>query len=186
MATHDQFDQLAERLRKLSMDNTASSESIEKIMDMTLEELSQCPIDFGKAHLGKLYRDMTSDTKYLAWFAETYKHSQKIGHIRFLRFIELHLNKIEGQMAQAGPKSRAKAKGAPKQQSRPPVADLPHDPWHPPSDEEELMGQPWEPVRAPTMEEEKIVMMRERMGEMENVSQQILSHLNPGQPTSSR
>jgi hypothetical protein len=36
------------------------------------------------------------------------------------------------------------------------------------------------------MEEEKIVMMRERMGEMENVLQQILSHLNPGQPTSSR
>ena len=186
MATHDQFDQLAERLRKLSMDNTASSESIEKIMDMTLEELSQCPIDFGKAHLGKLYRDMTSDTKYLAWFAETYKHSQKIGHIRFLRFIEMHINQIEGQMAQAGPKSRAKAKGAPKQQSRPPGADLPHDPWHPPSDEEELMSQTWEPVRAPTMEEEEIVMMRERMGEMENVLQQILSHLNPSQLNSSR
>jgi len=186
MATHDQFDQLAERLRKLSMDNTASSESVEKIMDMTLEELSQSPIDFGKAHLGKLYRDLASDTKYLTWFAETYKHSQKIDHIRFLRFIELHLNKIEGQMAQANPKSRAKAKGAPKQQSRPPVADLPDDPWNPPSDEEELMGHPWEPVRAPAMVEEEMVMMRERMGEMENVLQQILSHLNPGQPTSSR
>ena len=188
MTSHDQFDHLADRLRKMTIENTASSEMIEQIMAMPLEDLRKYPIDFGRAHLGKLYGEMVKDTKYLAWFAETYKHSQKISHIRFLRFIELYLNEIEGQFHHTQPKSRAKAKAkaTSKGQTSELKVNLPHDPWHPSSDEDvEAMSSTWEPVRASPEIEEEMTMMRDRMGEMENMMKQVLSLLSPNVPAPS-
>ena len=114
---------------------------------MNLEELRECRIEFGKAHLNKSFEKMLGEKKYMAWFAENYRHSQKICHMKFLRFIELHLDHVEGQMNQAHSKAKAKAKAhsqaIPCVRDRP---DVPHDPRHPSSDEEEIEGSPWEPV----------------------------------------
>ena len=77
MADSKQFDALAGRLRKMSLTDADSPEALEAVMKMTLSELSQCPIDFGKTHLGKKFKDMVGETKYLTWFAETYKHSKR-------------------------------------------------------------------------------------------------------------
>ena len=179
MADSKQFDALAGRLRKMSLTDADSPEALEAVMKMTLSELSQCPIDFGKTHLGKKFKDMVGETKYLTWFAETYKHSKKLSHVRFLRFIQLHLDQIDEQMNHAAPKSAAKAKGAPKSMNRPPVPEMPLDPWHhPSSEEEEMVEAPWESVNPNSVNDEEVAMMRNRMGEMESVLQQILSHLN--------
>ena len=183
MATDNQFDALADRLRKMSLDAAPSQQEMDKVMKMSLTELSQCPIDFGKAHLGKRYQEMVSESKYLTWFAETYKNSKKLSHIRFLRFIQLHVDQMEALMETAQPKSKAKAKGAPRKERSALEQTVPHDPWHPSSEEEEeeIMSTPWEPVHGPSMESEEMVMMRERMGEMENTMQQILRHLTGNQ-----
>jgi len=179
MSTGGQFDQLADRLRRLQLDNQASSEAVEQVMEMSLEELRECRIEFGKAHMNKLFKEMVNEDRYLTWFAENYRHSQKICHMKFLRFIELHLDDVENQKNQTRPKSHAKAKAKPKASNHatPHARDhpeLPHDPWHPSSDEE-IESMPWEPV----VHAEEINHMNERMTEMESVLQQILSHLNP-------
>ena len=177
MADSSQFDQLANRLRRLSLDGPANQDAIGQIMEMNLEELQECRIDFGKAHLNKQFKEMTGELKYLTWFAETYGSSQKISHVKFLRFIELHLNKIENQMnhasskAKAKPKAKAMGTNVPRAQDRP---EIPHDPWHPSSDEEELESVPWEPVT----HGEEMNQMNNRMSEMESALQQILNHLN--------
>eukprot|EP00435_Cladocopium_sp_Y103_P069145 s990_g32.t1 len=169
MASSGQFDQLADRLRRMSLDNQASSEAVEQVMEMSLEELKECRIDFGKAHLNKKYQDMVGETRYLTWFAETYRHSQKICHMKFLRFIQLHLDQMEGQMHQARSKTKAKAKTVSRPRDHP---ELPHDPWNPSSDEE--IEIPWEPVT----NSEEVTRLTERMTEMEGMLQQILGHLS--------
>lgn len=179
MSTGGQFDQLADRLRRLQLDNQASSEAVEQVMEMSLEELRECRIEFGKAHMNKPFKEMVKEDRYLTWFAETYRHSQKICHMKFLRFIELHLDDVESQKNQTRPKSQAKAKAKPKASNHaaPHARDhpeLPPDPWHPSSDEE-IGSASWEPVA----HAEEINHMNERMTEMESVLQQILSHLNP-------
>ena len=128
MSSAGQFDQLADRLRRLTLDSQAGSEAVEQVMAMTLPELQECRIDFGKAHLNKTFREMTGETRYMAWFAETYRHSQKICHMKFLRFIELHLDEMEEQMKQARPKSKSKAKAAPVASRVSDHPEIPHDP----------------------------------------------------------
>ena len=82
------FDQLADRLRRLSVNESASTEEASQIMPMTLEELKMCPMNFAKAHAGKLFKDMVKETRYMTWFAETYRSSQKPAHMKFLMFIQ--------------------------------------------------------------------------------------------------
>eukprot|EP00435_Cladocopium_sp_Y103_P049524 s1072_g15.t1 len=96
--------------------------------------------------------------------------------MKFLRFIELHLDEMENQMKQARPKSKSKAKAAPRAPRASDHPEMPHehDPWNPSSDEEITT---WEPVT----NTEEMGHMQERLSEMEGVLQQILSHLNqPG------
>ena len=74
-------------------------------------------VDFGKAHRGKSYQDMTKDPRYLAWFAEPYRGSRKPHHARFLRFIELHVEKLEaekGRKTTSAPATQREAKAKPK------------------------------------------------------------------------
>ena len=70
-----QFDQLADRLRRLSL-SERDSESLPQIMSMTLAELENETIKFGKAHCGKTYASMVTEHRYMTWFAETYKESR--------------------------------------------------------------------------------------------------------------
>jgi hypothetical protein len=52
MASSQSFDQLADRLRRLSLNEGANQETINEIKNMKLEDLKGCVIDFGKAHVG--------------------------------------------------------------------------------------------------------------------------------------
>ena len=78
---------------------------------MTLVELRQEKVTFGKAHLGKTFEDLARDTKYLTWFTETFRHSRKVEHVKLLRFVQLHLEQLEmGGPPVATTTLRAKAK----------------------------------------------------------------------------
>ena len=65
MSTGGQFDQLADRLRRLQLDNQASSEAVEQVMEMSLEELRECRIEFGKAYMNKPFKEMVKEDRYL-------------------------------------------------------------------------------------------------------------------------
>ena len=184
MASSQSFDQLADRLRRLSLNEGTNQETIDEIKNMKLEDLKGCVIDFGKAHVGKKYQEMISETRYLTWFADTYRASQKPSHVKFLRFIELHVDQIEQQMNLPRPKTMAKAKATAKARAQMP--EQPHDPWHPASFEEEdvetLDAEPWDAITEPVFSMEPAVQYR--MDQLENMMNQILMHLNQGHPAS--
>ena len=181
MATDKQlkFDQLAERLRRVSLDSEDDETALEQIKAMSYEELSGKCVDFGKAHLGKSYLDMTKNPRYMSWFAETYAQSRKIHHVRFLRFIQLHVEKLEAEKNVQAPvttrsKAMAKPRACPEEALRT-FWDL---------DEEDEMGMTeasWAAI--PDVGPSPVIgEMQHRMGEMENAIQQILSMLSRSQP----
>ena len=61
-----QFDNLADRLRRLSLTQKDPQEDLNQILKMPLEELMEERVAFGKAHIGKAFKDLTSETKYLS------------------------------------------------------------------------------------------------------------------------
>lgn len=165
-ATEMQFDDLADRLRRLSVSEKHSEAEINMVMNMTLEELQQEKITFGKAHVGKTFAEMALETRYLTWFTETFRHSRRIEHVKLLRFVQLHLEQIE--TAQRAPypttvRPKAKAKMPPTAPSQPIDLEL----------EEE--GDSWDPIH----EEGEMVNLRlqDRMNQMEVVMQEVLGHL---------
>lgn len=175
-----QFDQLAERLRRVSLGSeTDEAEQLSQIMEMSYEELSNKCMDFGKAHLGKSLLDMTKETHYMTWFAEAYRGSQRPQHVRFLRFIQLHVEKLEAEKnisskPAMATQSKAKAKAKLLQ------VHLPEDPWE---NSEEEMGAPTEASWAIPQNQIEMNEMQHRMGEVENVLQQVLNLLSSNQPS---
>ena len=75
--------------RSLTADSGVSEKCTEGeiaiIMDMTLEDPRLEKVTFGKAHVGKTFQEMVTETKYLTWFTETFRHSRKPEHVKLLR-----------------------------------------------------------------------------------------------------
>lgn len=165
-AAEMQFDDLADRLRRLSVSEKNSEAEINMVMSMTLEELQQEKITFGKAHVGKTFAEMAMETKYLTWFTETFRHSRKIEHVKLLRFVQLHLEQIETTPpapSSTSVRPKAKAKMPPTVQAQPIDLELEEeaDSWDPIHDEGELVN----------------LRLQDRMNQMEVVMQEVLGHL---------
>ena len=157
-----QFDQLADRLRRLSV-SEKDSESLQQIMSMTLAELEHETIKFGKAHCGKTYASMVNETRYMTWFAETYKDSRRAEHVKFLRFIQLHVENLEKNIQEISATTRPKARACPKAHASTMPIDLESEP------------EEWDQV--PEENTLELLHMQQRMIEIENVMQQVLAHL---------
>lgn len=172
--SQNQFDQLANRFRQLSIAETSEKDKVENIMKMTYAELKDHPMDFGTAHVGKKFISMMSETRYVTWFAETYKDSKKPTHLRFLRFISLHLDHLEQSNEKNRTKLGARSKAMPKGRPAPSTANPPIDDSHaaiePPtvtsSEDEDFEEEAWSQVpEANNLEllQCKIVFTRWRM-----------------------
>lgn len=165
-ANQPDFDQLAQRLKALNIKEEKDQEAaLSQIMQMDLTSLSQETIAFGKAHLGKKFESMKGETKYLTWFAENYKNSKKPHHVKFLRFIQLHVEQQEDRV-RTTPQAKAKA-GSSRPEPRPEMHNVDADS----ISSEEV----WEHTPAVTSVE--LMTMQNRMAEMEVVMQQALAHL---------
>jgi len=161
------FGDLTARLKRLSIKESEDPNLIPSIMAMTLKELQDEKIEFGRAHIGKRFLDMTTETKYMAWFTENYQHSRKPVHVKFLRFIQLWLGdqeKVEPTAKSIMPK--AKAKYPPMTGSAPIELDSDDDVW----------------AQLPAENNLEMAEMRSRMGQMEIVIQEVLEHLKRTSP----
>eukprot|EP00435_Cladocopium_sp_Y103_P021510 s2448_g5.t1 len=164
-----QFNQLADRLRRLSVSDE-TQESLEQIMKMPLAELKDCTIQFGKTYLGRTYESMKSETKYMMWFAESYKHSQKPQHVKFLRFIQLHVESLEKKHGEIKEAIQAKSKAAPKTKASNIPIDLESD------SAEEAVGD-WDQI--PDENPIELMAMQNRMAEMEEFeSSEVIDPMN--------
>eukprot|EP00435_Cladocopium_sp_Y103_P074193 s963_g47.t1 len=168
-STNVKFDDLAERLRSLSIAEK-ETEDISPIMAMTLEELKEERVAFGKAHLGKAFKELIPEVKYLSWFAENYKFSRKPAHVKMLRFIQLHVEDLESQkIGKKGPlQAKAKSKNPPTSQMMVHI-DL--------DDEDDV----WDPIPEdqpnPESQSLEMLQMQDRMNQMEHLLQEVLGHL---------
>ena len=159
------FDQLANRLRRLTITEDGE-DLIQQVMTMDLTELREETIKFGKAHVGKTFASMAKETKYMAWFAENYKASRKPEHVKFLRFIQLHVDDLEKTNQEIRATTMPKTKAAPKPRASSRPIDL----------ETESSGpEEWDQIQEANAQE--IVQMQRCMSDMEDVMQQVLAHL---------
>ncbi len=178
----NQFDQLADRLQILTTKNKAEEETIStaEIMEMSFEDLKHEKITFGKAHLGRTFPDMLSETGYLTWFTRSYKHSQKPGHVKFLRFLQLHVEMLEATKAsttaKSAPKSKAKAKG---KGYLGPICpeDLPVPDGFPMPEEDEDFPS-WETVHMDENVHLEMQDLKDRLSNLESMLSQVVDHLS--------
>ena len=156
------FGDLTARLKRLSIKESEDTNVIPSIMAMTWKELQDEKIEFGKAHIGKRYLDMTTETKYMAWFTENYQHSRKPVHVKFMRFIQLWLdNQEKAEPAAKSILPKAKAKHPPMETHAPIELDSDDEVW----------------AQLSTENNVEMAEMQSRMGQMESVIQEVLEHL---------
>ena len=169
---------LADRLMKVSPGQETAG-SLEVFKGMSLEEMDQYPVTFGKTHLGKAYIEIwTSQVKWLQWFTKTYEGSTKTEHLKLLHYTTLMIERaeLEGEKdAQQMPMIKAKAKA--KSKTMPMQVRLPESD---PEDDDvwlaaEMASQPSYAVD-PVMQE-NVNALQGRMTHMENALGEILSHL---------
>ena len=59
---------------------------------MTLEQLSQESISFGKVKLGQAFPKVFMDSAWTDWFIQTYEKSLKPAHQKYVQYVEKRLN----------------------------------------------------------------------------------------------
>lgn len=182
------FTDLASRFRRLSINDQTEQETA-AIPHMTYAQLKDYKMDFGTAKRGQPFSKVVLDRRYVQWFTETYQSSRRPTHLRLLRFIQLHVEQMEGQQPQAKStlnaqsKTRAKptmgpttSKSSGHQADLPEESEIPSD-----ADFEEEETEAWEQVHTLERElqhAEEMNQVRDRLQQMEHVMQQVLDHLS--------
>eukprot|EP00435_Cladocopium_sp_Y103_P042514 s2392_g11.t1 len=69
-----------------------SKMELAKIKEMSLEQLSQEKVTFGKAKLGQEFPKAFEDSTWTDWFVQTYESSTKPSHQMFIQYVEKRLN----------------------------------------------------------------------------------------------
>ena len=73
-----------------------SGESVEAFRQLSVEEMGQHKVTFGKSHIGKTYAEMWQQEKgWIRWFSKTYGDSQKDEHRKILVYIEAMVSQPE-------------------------------------------------------------------------------------------
>ena len=133
---------LSARFAKIQLEEKETpSDELERFQKMSLEEMSQEVITFGKAHQGKTFAHMWENEKaWVKFMIATYVQSPKVEHQKFMIYADLMIerkeleqesNKGTTQMSRSlgNPvKARAKAKGYPSSSTKnPPLENLSWD-----------------------------------------------------------
>jgi len=175
--------QLADRFRRVT--NTAKEkgqeQAIEEINRMTYTELSKETIAFGQAKVGQPFTEVIEDRRYVTWFVENYKTSQKPSHVKFIRFVQLYVEEQEMK-----PKPKVKSTPRPKKGAYPSqvpnmAEEQPIDP-NSETDTESQDDSMWEQISQPPRRaaiNAEMNDMQNRLLQMEELMQKVLHHLSP-------
>lgn len=161
--------QLAERFRRVTGQQN-QEEEIEVINQMNFTDLAKEKIAFGTAKLGQPFTEVIEDRRYVSWFVSNYQNSRKASHAKFIRFVQLYVEKQEMK-----PKTKAMASPYRKGEARPTSAE--EIPIEQPS-ESEMWEQISQPPRRSAIQAE-MNDMQSRLLQIEDMMQQVLQHLSP-------
>ena len=89
---------------------------------LTLQELENEVISFGEAHMGQTFAEAWSDQEWVKFMTSRYRKSSKEAHMRFLRFVELKIEKMEAEMQQRPVMPKSQGPMVPKAKCRPKAA----------------------------------------------------------------
>lgn len=106
---------VSQRLKSFRALNKSQTEEVSKevIQTMTLQELEQEVIEFGKAHKDKPFRLVFENFQpWVDWFVSHYEASPKPSHQKFIRYVELRLESEMDPNLRA--QQQVKAKSVPK------------------------------------------------------------------------
>lgn len=84
---------LSRRLQRIQERVEAPLPALESL---SLEQMEKQVMDFGKAHVGKCYRQMwEQEQAYISWFVSHYQASTKLEHRKFLQYITCKVDRAE-------------------------------------------------------------------------------------------
>jgi len=168
---------LADRLSRVCTP-AETGESLDAFKTLPLEQMDATPISFGKAHLGKTYRQVwDQEIRWVQWFVRTFEGSGKLEHQKLIHYVTMMVERVEletesefRQLPQ--PKVKAKAKSMP-------AHTVPIDPE---AEEEEEAWLQAEMESMPTympenVNTENIHALQHRMSGVENAVGEILNLL---------
>ena len=177
----------SQRLQRVQVNLTPPAE--EAIDHLSLEDLQEETITFGKTHVGQTYNQVwESSPDWIKWFTEHFSNSSKLAHRKVIRFIRLKIEEAEAEQglgSQAPVLPKAKAKGLPKSlaakaKSRP-GPDL-TAPIEIGSEVAEFMqGYPWVTQEHVQLQQENIQAMQERMSQLEQAMHQMIALMSQNQ-----
>lgn len=151
----------------------------EELDTMTLEQLREKTIQFGKTKVGQTYDNVVkTDPGYCTWFLGSYGESTKASHQEFTRFLKLHTEFMEEALnlpsASGTLGTTAKSRAAPKAgytkdmekrgRSSSPISSL-----------EDVEDEDWSRVAA--LENPQIGELHNRVSNMEAALTQIMQQL---------
>ena len=166
---------LASQFKQLQKQNQQRSQQVhrEAVELMTLEDLSMEKIAFGEAKKGVLFKEAMKDTKWTEFFLSRYENSEKPEHMMFVKYVSLEMEK----QCKEAPKPKNSTKGY---KSETPSTAMPvttpMGDWHALEEEE------FDWMHYAVKEEMKDLrganqQLSLRMGQVENVMQEVLQHL---------
>jgi len=171
-----------------------SPDGVAAIEQKTLEEMGNCKIAFGKAHVGKSYLEMWETEKgWMKWFIRTYSDSHREEHRKLIIYVEKMVQQLEidnglptleeteTQQGVVQPRCKVlpKAKASAHMTNQAHVdamtvmSEDPNDPW-------DVMEQ-IHTMPVTTQFQEDMNAMQNRVLAVENALTEILSLLRPGQ-----
>ena len=67
----------------------AVDDSVDQFQQLTVQEMGDAKVTFGKAHMGRTYLEMwLEEQNWIKWFIRTYSDSQKVEHRKLLIYVE--------------------------------------------------------------------------------------------------
>ena len=159
-----------------------STESVENFRKLSVEEMGQHKVTFGKSHIGKTFAEMWESEKgWIRWFSKTYGDSQKDEHKKILAYIEAMvaqhemIYEMDPLLVDAQEVIQPRAKVMPKSKAMPampasdmiPSSNVAEDPW----DVMDIRTQS-------SVENQEIIdALQTRVLNMENAIGEILNHI---------
>ena len=84
---------LSQRLQKVQI---PFLESQPDLSHLSLQDLMEKKISFGKAHHGKTFEEVwQNEQTWVSWFVNRFANSTKAEHVIFLKFVELKVERAE-------------------------------------------------------------------------------------------
>ena len=71
-------------------------EGLEAFQQLSLAEMAETRVTFGKTHVGKTYEELWNQEKgWIKWFCKTYQDSTKEEHRKLLIYVEKKVERLE-------------------------------------------------------------------------------------------